>query len=53
MPERTVDLLFRFLRQNEGRLSKRGREQEFRALTADEIARIEAAYAGSFGGGRK
>jgi len=48
MPERTVDLLFRFLRQNDGRLSKRAREHEFRALTAEEIARIEATYAGAF-----
>jgi hypothetical protein len=50
MPERTLDLL-RFLRRNNGRLSKRAREQEFRALSEDEIARIEAVHAVSFGGG--
>ena len=35
MPDRTVDLLFRFLHQNEGTLSKRAREQEFASLTDD------------------
>lgn len=32
MPDRTADLLIRFLRQNSGALSKRLRENEFRAL---------------------
>lgn len=45
MPDRLLDLLFRFLRQSEGRLSQRAREKEFAALTADEAARIEAIYA--------
>jgi Fic/DOC family len=44
MPERTVDLLFRFLNQNGGHLSQRAREREFRELTEDETRRIEAAY---------
>ena len=35
MPDRTVDLLFRMLRQNKGRLSKRAREKEFAKLTAN------------------
>lgn len=48
MPDRTVDLLFRFLRQNGGVLSKRAREQEFRELRAGEIERIELAYAAAF-----
>lgn len=29
MPENTLNLLFRFLRQNHGRLSKRAKEKEF------------------------
>ena len=45
MPERTIDLLFRFLQQNGGILSRRARANEFRALTEDEAARIERAYA--------
>ena len=48
MPDRTADLLFRFLRQNNGALSKRGRENEFERLTDDEVARIESAYAERF-----
>lgn len=49
MPDRTIDLLFRMLRQNTGRLSKRAREHEFAKLTADEAQRIEAAYHEAFG----
>ena len=48
MPERLSDLLFRFLHQNGGRLSRRGREREFAALTDDEVVRIEAIYRESF-----
>lgn len=44
MPERTIDLLFRFLHQNGGTLSGRARAQEFAALTEDEAAAAEAAY---------
>ena len=50
MPERTADLLFRFLRQNHGALSKRGRKGEFERLTDDEVARIEFVYAELFSG---
>ena len=50
MPDNTVDLLFRFLRQNDGTLSKRAREREFAELTEDEVARIEATYAEAFSG---
>jgi Fic/DOC family len=48
MPDGTLDLLFRFLRQNQGVLSKRGREREFAKLTDDEVAKIEVSYAGAF-----
>lgn len=49
MPERTLDLLFRFLHQNDGLLSKRAREKEFEALTDAEAAHIEDLYNRSFG----
>jgi len=44
MPDVTLDLLFRFLHQNGGRLSKRAREHEFAPMTEAEIAAAEAAY---------
>ena len=44
MPERTIDLLFRFLHQNHGNLSKRAREKEFARLTDAEVTRFEEAY---------
>ena len=44
MPERTIDLLFRFLHQHGGALSKRAREEEFVSLTEREAAEAEAAY---------
>ena len=44
MPSDTIDLLHRFLRQNQGELSNRARANEFRALTAEEVTRIEQIY---------
>lgn len=44
MPGPTVDLLFRFLHQNVGKLSKRAREREFAALTDEEAQQIEEIY---------
>ena len=44
MPDRTIDLLFRFLHQNGGQLSKRAREQDFAQLTEAEAAAAEDAY---------
>ncbi len=49
MPDNLVDLLIRFLSQNNGRLSKRAREKEFEELTATEIQAIEAKYSEIFG----
>lgn len=49
MPERTLNNLFGFLRQNQGRLSKRARENEFAELTQDEVAKVEQLYTDSFG----
>ncbi len=49
MPERMIDLLFRFLSQNNGTLSMRAREQEFKDLTEGETRRVEGLYADCFG----
>ncbi len=48
MPDRIVDLLFRFLRQNKGRLSNRAREGEFAAFTPMETERVERIYSDVF-----
>ncbi len=48
MPDRTMDLLFRFLHQNGGSLSKRVREGEFSQLTDEEVRSLEGAYAEIF-----
>lgn len=48
MPESTLDLLFRFLRQNDGRLSGRAKEREFGSLNAAEVDRVEQAYLRTF-----
>jgi hypothetical protein len=48
MPDRTIDLLFRFLHQNAGRLSKRAREGEFAQMADEEIEAAEGAYTTSF-----
>lgn len=47
MPARTLELLHRFLRQNNGRLSQRARTGEFAGLTDPEVADIEQHYAES------
>lgn len=49
MPDKLVDLLIRFLSQNNGKLSKRGRAKGFEQLTDKEIQAIEAKYAEVFG----
>ncbi|WP_319548500.1 Fic family protein [Desulfogranum marinum] len=48
MPDNLVDLLIRFLSQNNGKLSKRGRTKEFEKLTDKEIQGIEIKYAEVF-----
>ena len=45
MPDTAVDMLFRFLRQNNGKLSRQGRINEFGRLTDAEVAAAESAYA--------
>ncbi len=42
MPAEKIELLHRFLRQEDGRLSKRARENEFAALTDREADRLRA-----------
>ena len=44
MPDRTLDLLFRFLHQHGGNLSKRALKKEFSRLTEEEVKRIENIY---------
>jgi hypothetical protein len=48
MPSKTLDLLFRFLHQNKGKLSQRARKQEFALLTDDEVLAVERFYEGLF-----
>jgi hypothetical protein len=50
MPDRTVDLLFRMLRQNGGKLSGRARSKEFAALTDSEAGHLERVYSEIFAG---
>lgn len=49
MPSAMYDLLHRFLRQNDGTLSKRARTKEFAELTEDEVAEIETIFAECMG----
>lgn len=48
MPDRTIDLMIRFLRQNNGVFSKRASEKEFKALSAAERRELETLYAEIF-----
>ena len=48
MPDRLSDLLFRFIHQNAGTLTRRRRDREFAALADGEVARIEAIYREAF-----
>ena len=49
MPERMVDLIFRMLRQNQGKLSRRAQDKEFDKFTLEEVTAIEGLYADIFG----
>jgi len=48
MPDRMADLLILFVRQNGGRLAKRRRENEFAALTDQEVTQLEGAINRAF-----
>jgi Fic family protein len=45
MPKKKVDLLWRFLDQNNGKLSARARAKEFAALRDEEVSSVERAFA--------
>ena len=49
MPADQIELLQKFLGQNDGRLSERARTREFAALTAVEGDRVEALFRDAFG----
>ena len=49
MPDPTADLLIRFLRQNNGILSRRAKAKEFAALSDKECRDLEALYGTIFG----
>jgi hypothetical protein len=44
MPQRRIELFWRFLHQNRGKLSARARTGEFAPLTDREVAQIEQFY---------
>jgi hypothetical protein len=48
MPDRIVNLLIRFLHQNNGKFSKRAREKEFSALTDKEVKVLENKFQETF-----
>lgn len=48
MPNKEIELLRKFLAQNDGKLSKRARGGEFEALSDDEVEQIEQLYAESW-----
>lgn len=48
MPDQLVNLLIRFLQQENGKLSKRAREKEFSSLTSEENESIEYKYQSIF-----
>ena len=45
MSDHQVDLLFRFMRQNNGKLSKRALKKEFASLTDKEVSALEEIFA--------
>lgn len=49
MPDRLAQNLLMFMRQNDGKIPKRRRENEFAAVTDEEAKRIEAIYSEAFG----
>lgn len=53
MPDRTINLLFRVLSGNDGRLSARHRGSTFSALTDEQVRRVEESYTTRFPIARK
>lgn len=52
IPSDRVELLQKFLEQNDGYLSQRARTREFAALTPEETAQVEQLYRDSFRAGQ-
>jgi hypothetical protein len=50
MPDRLAENLLMFIRQNKGQLSKRRRNSEFKKLTDNEVASVEAIVGEAFEG---
>lgn len=48
MPDKLVSILVRFLKQNQGVLSKRAKEKEFNLLSQREVEQIEVEYKSIF-----
>ncbi len=48
LPDTKVDLLIKFLNQNEGKLSKNKRSKEYEELNDDEVSTIEEFYGSIF-----
>ena len=49
MPTHTIELLYHFLHQGEGSLSKRAKSKEFKDLTVEEVDYVENLYEECFG----
>ncbi len=49
MPDRTVDLLCRFLQQGKGKLSKRARQKTFASLTDQEVQAVQSIFSRTVG----
>jgi len=50
MPDRLAQNLILFIRQNDGKLSKRKREKDFSALSDDEVLGLETIIQDTFEG---
>ncbi len=48
MPNQTIDLLHRFLKQGNGHLSERAKAKEFASLTHEEVLQVEDLYSKTF-----
>lgn len=53
MPPGTINLLYRFLEQNNGKLSNRARSKEFKLLNDEEVERVEEIYNTMNGGDKE
>lgn len=53
MPDRLAESLIRYIRENDGELSPRRREGEFKKLRDEEVDQIEGIVNDAFGGFEK